>query len=210
MNENRGVLRIGILGVAVFILSIVVVVNFGAQLEKINWRLVSIICIVAAVFFVLYRWNEAPKSKNTYDVQDLVMSNGAADLWKHLILFFAGLSAWVIIQKVLTSPKEDITALLTIVLGVFVSKEILGAFAEAMKSRPAATAGPSQDIHITAAAEQPKDAAPGAAQPLPPPGAADLLAAGRGIEPLSPKIGPEDVGKAVALVSKTKPRKRRN
>jgi hypothetical protein len=45
-------------------------------------------------------------------------------------------------------------------------------------------------------------AAPAAAQPD------ALLAAGRGVEPLSPKIGPEDVGRSVAIV-KPRPKRRK-
>jgi hypothetical protein len=196
MSEKYAGLRVGILGLAVFVLAVVAVIHFGAQLEKINWQLVSFICVAAVVLFVLYRWNDLPKNKSTYDVQDLFMTDGHADLWKHLIMFFAGLSAWTIIQKVITDPKGDITALLTIVLGVFVSKEILGAFADAMKSRPVATPAASQDIHITAAPEASKPAA-AALAPL-----ADIADAGSGVEPLSPVIQPKDVGSSVAIVKR--------
>lgn len=42
------------------------------------------------------------------------------------------------------------------------------------------------------------------------PAPADLVAASRGVEPLRPAIGPEDVGKSVAIVArKRKPTKRR-
>lgn len=202
MKDKYSAARITILGVAVFLLAVGVVIHFGPQLEKISWSLVSILCIAAAIVYMLYHWNAQPDNKSTYSVQDLFMTDGKADIWKHMIIVMAGVSVWTIVQKVVTDPKGDITALLTIVLGVFVSKEILGAFAEAIKSRPPALpAGPSQDIHISAGAEIPK-AVP----------ASTLLDANavRGVEQLSPSIKAADVGKSVALVSRKKSTRRKS
>jgi len=63
----------------------------------------------------------------------------------------------------------------------------------------------------TTTATAPVPAAPVAAPVVPaaPVPAAALIAAAGGVEPLHPKIGEDDVGKSVALVSRKKPQRRK-
>lgn len=145
--ERQGALdavRVGTLGMLGFAASIIVVVDYRDFLWQINWALVVLVFGIGSVGFALYWFN---LHKGPYDVRDLVMTNGVADLGKHMILFFAFLSAWVIIQKVLLDPKGDITGLITIVLGTFVGEKVLNRFADAMRDRPAAFSR-SQDVNI--------------------------------------------------------------
>lgn len=153
-------IRVMTLAVVGFTLSIIVVVNYGDSLYQINWALVALVFLFGAGSTAIYRWNTRPN--NTYDVMDLITTQGIADLGKHMVLFFAGLSAWVIIQKVLGDPKGDITALLTIVLGTFVAKEVLNRFADALQNRPAAVVPPSGDVNILQGAKVGAELAAGA------------------------------------------------
>jgi hypothetical protein len=145
IGEMLDAARVATLFVVGFTLSLVVVVQYQDALYKINWALVALIFLVSGGSFMVYRFNM--RRGNTYDVLDLFMTNGIADIGKHMILFFAGLSAWVIVQKMLLDPKGDITGLVTIVLGTFVAKEVLGRFADAIRDRPAAPP-PSGDQNV--------------------------------------------------------------
>lgn len=137
-------IRISILALGVLVLATVVVMRYGSILSGINWALVAIICLVAFGAWMLYHWNTV--GDNQFDVLDLVTTEGRADPTKVAMMFFACISAWVIIQKVLNDPHGDITALLTIVLGTFVAKGSVDKIADAIASRPAA---PSQDTNLS-------------------------------------------------------------
>jgi hypothetical protein len=139
-------IRVSTLFVVGFTLSLVVVVQYGDMLYKINWAIVALVFLLSFGSFMLYRFNA--KSGNKYDLLDLVMTKGVADADKHIVWLFAGLSAWVIVQKVLLDPRGDITGLLTLVLGTFVAKQAVGAIADAWKNRPAPQQG-GGDVNVT-------------------------------------------------------------
>lgn len=137
-------IRLAIYALAVLVLATLGVMRYGAMLASINWPLVAIICLIALGGYMMYRWNT--RDNNAFDVLDLITTDDRADPTKLAMVFFAGVSAWVIIQKVLNDPHGDITALLTIVLGTFVAKGSVDRIADAIANRPAA---PSQDTNLS-------------------------------------------------------------
>lgn len=65
------------------------------------------------------------KKSNTYYARDLVMVNGKANLDKHILVAMAVVSLWVVVVKTTGVYKgEDVTGLLSIVLGTFVAKRL--------------------------------------------------------------------------------------
>ncbi len=135
--------RLVVEAVAVLALAIVAVAKFESEIESVNWRLVSLVCVVAAAVFGIYRWQT--REDNDYDVlQMLTGRDGRADLSAHLIVVFAGLSVWVVVQQALA--KQPVTELLLGILGIFVGGKALGGFSDAMKNRPPAQ--PGADINV--------------------------------------------------------------
>ncbi len=99
--------------------------------------------MVAAAAFGIYRWQT--REDNDYDVlQMLTGRDGRADLSAHLIVVFAGLSVWVVVQQALS--KQPVTELLLGILGIFVGGKALGGFSDAMKNRP--PQAPASDINV--------------------------------------------------------------
>lgn len=131
--------RLLVLAGAVLLLAIVVVIRYEDALNKINWALVAILSGFACVTWALYSWQSRPT--NTYDVSDLFMTNAKADLWKHMVLLFGAISAWVLVQQALANTLT--TEMLSIILGIFVGKEAVGTIAVAIATRPPALAAPS-------------------------------------------------------------------
>lgn len=142
-------IRLTVLALAVVTGSVFAVARYGAFIASVNWALVAIILFIAAAAYAVYYYNSLPA--NTYDVLDLVTTNGKADLWKHFVVVMGVVSVWVIIQKVVNDPHGDITGLLTIVLGIFVGKEAAGTLADAFKNRPPAP--DAGDVNILAGAQ---------------------------------------------------------
>jgi hypothetical protein len=105
------------LSAVVFIGVVFVAVHFGADLEKVRWRLVGLMCGGFFVVWLMYEWNSGSSS---YDIKDLLMSDGKASLEKHIIAGFALLSIWVVIQQALSN--KSVETLLLGVLGIFVLK----------------------------------------------------------------------------------------
>jgi hypothetical protein len=81
--------------------------------------------------YMLYRWNSG--DGNNYNVMDVVTTEGKADLYKHLIVFFGGLSAWVIIKT--TLAKQPVETMLLGVLGIFVGKVAIDGIAKAWQGK---------------------------------------------------------------------------
>lgn len=127
----------------VLVLAVIAVAMFEKEIAAVNWRLVSLVCIAAAALFGIYRWQM--REDNTYDVMEMLMKDGRADLSAHLIVVFAGLSVWVVVQQALA--KQLSTELLLGILGIFVGGKVLGGFSDAMQKR-----GPpvdqSRDINV--------------------------------------------------------------
>lgn len=148
---------------AVIVLGIAVYASLvhADKLARINWWLVALLCGVSVVVFVLYRWNAAPARETSYDVADLFMSNGRADLWKHMVLLFATISAWVIVQQALAKTLS--TEMLSIVLGIFVGKEAVGQIAVAWATKPTAPpASGDQTVNVLPVAVPAAPATPAA------------------------------------------------
>lgn len=135
--------RLTVEAVGVLLFAIVVVMYYEERIMAVNWRLVFLVCGFAAGIFAFYRWQS--RTDNTYDALDMFMKDGRADIQAHLIVVFAGLAIWVIVQQALA--KAPVTELVLGVLGIFVGGKALGGFSEAMKSRPPAV-DQSRDINI--------------------------------------------------------------
>jgi TctA family transporter len=144
MNPAKATaVRLIVEAVAVLVVVVVVVAKYEAEISAINWRLVSLVCVVAVALFGVYRWQI--REDNTYDVLQMLTKDGRADLSAHLIVVFAGLSVWVVVQQALA--KQPVTDLLLGILGIFVGGKALGGFSDAMQNRPPAI-DQSRDVNI--------------------------------------------------------------
>ena len=144
MDKNKWrALELTALLVAVLVFAILVAVHFEQQLSKINWKLAGFIVGVSALIFAVYHWQA--QGNNSYDVIDMVMSKGKADLDKHLTVFSFALAVWLIVQQAL--EKQPVTELMLGVLGFFVFKRGAQGFSDALQNRPAARE-PSQNVNV--------------------------------------------------------------
>jgi uncharacterized membrane-anchored protein len=129
--------RLMMLAIALFLVAIVVVEHYDKALKNtdLGWLAGLFSLIAAAVFFgfMIYQLNSG---KNTYDAVDLVTDplTGKADLWKHMVIVFAALAVWTIVQQALA--KVDVTNMLLGVLGIFVGKEAFRGFSDAINRQP--------------------------------------------------------------------------
>ncbi len=141
-------IRMTIEAIGVVLVAIFIVMNYEAQIEAVNWRMVSFICVGALAIFGMYRWQM--RADNTYDVMDMLMKDGRADLYAHITVASFGLAVWLVVQQALA--KQPITELMLGVLGIFVAGKAAGGFSDAMKQR-----GPpidqSRDVNILAGAK---------------------------------------------------------
>lgn len=124
--------RLTVEAVGVLLLAVLLVVKFEDQIAAVNWRLVSLVCVAAAAVYGIYRWQM--RASIDYDVIQMLTKDGRADLSAHLIVVFAGLSIWVVVQQALA--KQPVTELLLGILAIFVGGKALGGFSDAMKNRP--------------------------------------------------------------------------
>lgn len=132
---------IAVLATLLLLLLIILIVNrWGAELEKINWPLVSLLCVFAFGAVMLYRWHMAGNDLRRYDLMDLVTTDGRADVWKHLLLLMSGLGAWSLVQVVLEKQWATVVPLLTLLIGAFVLKPVAKNFTDMLGLRAAAQA----------------------------------------------------------------------
>lgn len=125
--------------VAVLAVSIYVVVRYGAQIEAVNWIAVSAICLIAVGIFAMYRMQV---HETTYDVMDMLMKDGKADLNAHFQIASFVLATWIVVQQAIA--KAPVTELMLGILGIFVLKSTARGFSDAMWRR-----GPPLDSHDT-------------------------------------------------------------
>lgn len=108
------------------------VARFEAELKRINWPLVSVLCAFAFAGYMIYQWQRNPRT--TYDISDLVMKDGKADPYRHLLWVFGGLGAWSVVQVVLAKEWPTLVPLLGLLLGYFVAKPMVDGVASAITS----------------------------------------------------------------------------
>jgi hypothetical protein len=84
----------------------------------ISWTNAVLVISGLLVLFLLGRWHA--DKKNPYDVRDLLMDQTTrkAALDKHILLWFAGLSGWVVVTW--TLDGKNVETLLLGVLAVFI------------------------------------------------------------------------------------------
>jgi hypothetical protein len=165
MNKRATAVRLTVEAVGVMLLAVLLVAKYESTITAINWRLVSLVCVGAACAFALYRWQS--REDNAYDLLDLVMRNGKADLYAHIQIAAFGLAAWVIIQQALV--KQPVTELVLGVLGIFVAGRAAGNVADAIGKRPAAVDNSQQQVNINPAPEPVVEPAPAPVVPRPRP-----------------------------------------
>lgn len=136
-------IRLTVEAVGVVLLAVLIVAKFEDRIAAVNWRLVSLVCVAAAALFGIYRWQM--REDNKYDVMEMLMKDGRADLSAHLIVVFAGLSIWVVVQQALA--KQPVTELLLGILAIFVGGKVVSGFSEAMQKRPPPV-DQSRDINV--------------------------------------------------------------
>ncbi len=136
-------IRITVEALGVLVLAIVAVAMFEPQIAAVNWRLVSLICVAALAIFGIYRWQMAPR--NTYDIIDMLMKDGKANLYAHITVASFGLAVWLVVQQALA--KQPVTELMLGILGIFVAGKAAGGFSDALQNRPAPV-DQSRDINI--------------------------------------------------------------
>lgn len=140
--------RLVFLAILTFGLSIVIVQKFGDEIGKLNWRLVSLMCGVGFAAYMVYEWNA---NKARYNFVELVLTDGAVDLWKHLVVASFALWAWAVVQQGL-SDKGVQSDLLLGGLGIFVGREGVALLSNAIKNRPPAAPQAPSPITVTNAA----------------------------------------------------------
>jgi hypothetical protein len=85
---------------------------------SVSWTNAALVVAAMVVIVILGRWHA--DKKNPYDVRDLLMDHttGKAGLDKHILLWFAGLSGWVVVTW--TLHDKNVETLLLGVLGIFI------------------------------------------------------------------------------------------
>lgn len=102
----------------------------------------TVFWIVFTVIMVLGLLRYHRKANNHYDLWDIVMSKGKADLDKHIIVAFAVLSIWVVVWMVQHDKNPE--TLLLGALGIFVARRIINGVADTVKGVP--DDPPEQDV----------------------------------------------------------------
>lgn len=127
-----------LIAIAVMCAAALISVRYATLIEKVDWSLVTIVSLLCYGGYMLYRWNSGEAN---YNVIDIITTDGKADLYKHLIVFFAGVAAWAIIKAVLA--KMPVETLLLGVLGIFVGNVAVGGIAKAWQAKGASPAPPA-------------------------------------------------------------------
>lgn len=150
MNRKAKIVavRLTIEAALAFAVIVFAAIYFEAELQRINWRLVALLSGFAAVGVAIYRWQI--REDNTYDVIDMVMTAGKADLDKHLTIFSFALAVWLVVQQALA--KQPVTELMLGVLGFFVLKRASAGFSDAMQRRPPPV-DQSQNVNVLPGAQ---------------------------------------------------------
>jgi hypothetical protein len=104
----------------------------GAIFDAIPWWTVFLVAFATIALIGLVRFHRA--QDNRYDLWDLVMERGRADLNKHIIAAFAVLSIWVIVF--LVQKGKDVETLLLGVLGIFVANRAITSVTNTIKGVP--------------------------------------------------------------------------
>lgn len=151
-NAKWTAIRLTVEALGVLLLTIYIVSQYEERILAVNWRMVSLACVGVAAIFAIYRWQM--KGDNTYDVMDMLMKDGKADLYAHITVASFVLAVWLVVQQALA--KAPITELMLGVLGIFVAGKAATGFSDAMKQRPAT---PSGDVNILAGANVSPEAA---------------------------------------------------
>lgn len=107
-----------LMGALAFGVVVVITVHYGADLKKVDWKLVALMCGGIFLMWLMYEWN---KGDSAYDIKDLLTTDGKASLDKHTTAAFALLSMWVVVQQALAGKQVE--TLLLGVLGIFVVKQ---------------------------------------------------------------------------------------
>lgn len=102
----------------------------------------SLLLATVAVTAVVGLWRFHRSEGNLYDLWDLLMEHGKADLSKHLVLAFAILSIWVIVR--LTIDGKPVETLLLGCLGIFVVGRVVNGVTNTIKGVPPDP--PMQDV----------------------------------------------------------------
>lgn len=136
-------IKLTVEAIGVLVLAIIGVAMFEKEIAAVNWRLVSLVCVAALAIFGIYRWQM--RQDNDYDVLEMLMKDGKADLYAHITVASFALAVWLVVQQALA--KQQITELMLGVLGIFVAGKAAGGFSDALQKRPAPT-DQSRDINI--------------------------------------------------------------
>jgi hypothetical protein len=103
--------------------------------------------LVLAFIWMMYRFNKS--NKNKYNIVDILMGPGnRASLTNHILLWFAGLSSWVVIDRELKG-KDDISTILLGVLGVFVLQKTANIVTDLMNKPEVGTATATETSVVT-------------------------------------------------------------
>lgn len=147
MSERQRYTAIaGVIGIVFAFAGIVLIVDrYEKQLSHINWALVAILAGFALAAVAVYQWNARPGG---YELVDLVMKDGKADPYRHLLFVFGGLGAWAVVQVVLAKEWATLTPLLAMLLGFFVAKPTIDGVSAAWAARPPQSA-PAIDQTLT-------------------------------------------------------------
>jgi hypothetical protein len=99
-----------------------------------TWTNIVLVISALLVILLLARWHA--DKRNPYDVRDLLMDHttGKAGIDKHILLWFAGLSGWVVVSRQLAG--KDVETLLLGVLGIFILQRAASKAMDTFGPRP--------------------------------------------------------------------------
>ena len=112
----------------------------GAIFNAVPWFTLFMVVFVLVMVIGLLRFHR--RDDNRYDLWDMVMSGGKADLNKHVVAAFAVVTLWVIVYMV--QKDKPVETLLLGALGIFVAQRIATTMTNTIKGVPQDAPGQDQ------------------------------------------------------------------
>ena len=120
--------------------AVVVIERATAILSAVPWMLIGLLVFGVVMVVGLLRFHRS--DDNRYDLWDMVMSEGKADLNKHIVFSFAVLTIWTIMW--MTTHDKNVETLLLGALGIFVASRAITSVTNTLKGVPKDE--PMQDV----------------------------------------------------------------
>jgi hypothetical protein len=100
--------------------------------SEIPWMQVALVALGIYVAYLIFKFHR--NEGNTYNVWDMVMSEGKADLYKHVVVVMAVLTCWTVVWLALRD--KPVETLLLGGLGIFVGSRLVNSVASTLSNKP--------------------------------------------------------------------------